>query len=202
MSSITAMMSGESSDTDTELSSTATAGLIAGTGGVLSTAIGGMMERKAADKKAALIEEEGQVAYEAYIAEAARTRENANKYQANQTMKYVMSGVSISGTPMLALQYTSQQSRLEVEAIENRALRAKKLALANALATRQEAIYSSNYRLGQSISKAATSMYSSGMFDSSGSGLSQSGTNSTFNNNSGSSNFGNITPYVRQYVGS
>lgn len=151
-------------NTDTG-TSTANAGLITGAGGVLSTLVGGFMERKAADTKAGLIEQEGQQAYEAYIAEAARTRENANKYQANQTMKYVMSGVAVQGTPMLALDYTSQQSRLEVEALETRAIRTKKLALANALATRQNAIWSSNYRLGEAISKTAMSAYTTGMFD-------------------------------------
>lgn len=148
-----------------ELSPEAKAGLILGTGGVLSALVGGFMERRAADTKANLIEQEGQYAYETYIAEAARTRENANQYQAKQTMKYVMSGVALQGTPMLALEYTSQQSRLEVEALENRAIRTKKLALANALATRQNAIWGSNYRLGEALSKTAMSVYTTGMFD-------------------------------------
>lgn len=150
---------------ENELSPEAKAGLILGTGGVLSTLVGGVMERRAADTKANLIEQEGQYAYETYIAEAARTRENANQYQAKQTMKYVMSGVAVQGTPMLALEYTSQQSRLEVEALENRAIRTKKLALANALATRQNAIWSSNYHLGEALSKTAMSVYTTGMFD-------------------------------------
>lgn len=157
MSSISSIMS----NTSTE----GKVGLINSGAGLLTTIIGGIAEREAADTRANYILEEGQFAYESYIAEAARTRENANKYQANQTMKYVMSGVSIQGTPMLALQYTSQQSRLEVEALEVRAARTKRLARLNASAVRQEAEYSSYYRLGKSVTGMFDAIGRSGIFN-------------------------------------
>lgn len=141
------------------------AGLFSSGAGLFTTIIGGIAEREAAETRANYILEEGQFAYESYIAEAARTRENANKYQANQTMKYVMSGVSIQGTPMLALQYTSQQSRLEVEALEVRAARTKRLAQLNASAVRQEAKYSSYYRLGKSVTGMFDAIGRSGIFN-------------------------------------
>lgn len=157
MSSISSMMSNTSKE--------GKAGLFSSGAGLFTTIIGGIAEREAAETKANYILEEGQFAYESYIAEAARTRENANKYQANQTMKYVMSGVSIQGTPMLALQYTSQQSRLEVEALEVRAARTKRLAQLNASAVRQEAKYSSYYRLGKSVTGMFDAIGRSGIFN-------------------------------------
>lgn len=78
------------------------------------------------------LREQGDLAFDSVIAEASRVRTEANQYQAAQTMKYAMSGVSIQGTPMLALDYTSKQSGLEVNALVNKAANTKRVAYLNA----------------------------------------------------------------------
>lgn len=78
------------------------------------------------------LREQGDLTFDSVIAEASRVRTEANQYQAAQTMKYAMSGVSIQGTPMLALDYTSKQSGLEVNALVNKAANTKRVAYLNA----------------------------------------------------------------------
>lgn len=84
------------------------------------------MYREQAAFQADIIRQEADIDYTDRLSDAVLLRNQANQYQAAQTMKYAMTGVSIQGTPMLALDYTAAQAQLEVRAIRNDAVNTRR----------------------------------------------------------------------------
>ncbi len=102
-----------------------------GMGGAASM-IGATMSLKSAYMESSYLRENGNLQYYDALMEAHQTEERAAQFKENQTMQYVMAGVSLQGTPMQVLDYTSKQAELEVNLAKQRGQRLRELAYAKA----------------------------------------------------------------------
>jgi len=95
--------------------------------GGITSLVGNSMSLKASYAEASYMREYGDMQYYDALMEAKQTETEARQYKENQAMKYVMSGVSLRGTPMQALDYTSAQSQLEINQLKSRGQKLREL---------------------------------------------------------------------------
>lgn len=96
--------------------------------GGLTSLIGGAMNMKAAYAEASALRTDGDWTYYDSLMEAYQVENEAMHFKESQVMKYVMSGVSLQGTPMQVLDYTSNQAQMEINHIRSRGERQRQLA--------------------------------------------------------------------------
>lgn len=89
-------------------------GMIAGSGMQLT---GNFMTMKSANAEAEALRGQGDLAMMDAAMQAAQIQENARRLQATQAMKYTMSGVSVVGTPLHAIDETARKSQQEIAAL-------------------------------------------------------------------------------------
>ena len=121
--------------------------------------------------EAGALREQGDIQYNDYMLQASQTEQQAHLYHESQIMQYSMSGVSVQGSPMAALDYTVQQSQLEVNSIRAKAAATRDLAYQKASQTSSNGVAKGLLSLGTT----ALNVYSSynlaktgGIFDGSG----------------------------------
>lgn len=96
--------------------------------GGLTSLIGSSMNMKASYAEAAALRTDGDWTYYDALMEAHQVQNEAVHFQESQAMKYVMSGVSLQGTPMQVLDYTANQAQMEIDHIKARGERQRELA--------------------------------------------------------------------------
>jgi len=101
---------------------------------------GGALQVKSAMTEANALEKQGELAAYEAGQEAARLRESARQFQATQKMKYVMSGVIISDTPIQVLDDTKNKADEQIDSILKRGEAKKKLTSDKTKTSRREAL--------------------------------------------------------------
>lgn len=104
----------------------------------IGSVIGGGMSLMASNKQAKAMEQQGDLALVEGIRDAGLIEQQGRQFVANQKMKYIMSGVSIVGSPMLVLDDTAEKVKQEIAATKTRALAQRILAYDNAEVTANE----------------------------------------------------------------
>lgn len=121
--------------------------------------------------EAGALRQQGEVAYQDSVIQANQVALQAHQYHESQIMQYTMAGVSVQGTPMQALDYTIQQSNLEINSIMTRANNARNLAYQKANMLQSEAVGKGLASIG-SLAMNTYSLYNTakagGIFDSVG----------------------------------
>lgn len=85
--------------------------------------------------ESSFMRQQGDIAYNEALLEADRVSEQGRQYKASQKMAYVMSGVSVAGTPMQVLQDTDLKVGDEIRSIKARGLAQRTLAYMKASQT-------------------------------------------------------------------
>lgn len=119
------------------------------------------------------LRQQGDIVYQDYMTQANQVQLEAYHYHENQIMQYTMSGVSIQGTPMQVLDYTVQQSQLEINSIKQRAENERDLAYQKAAKTQFGGAAKAIIGLGTTalnIAGAYNTAKAGGIFDGSGQG--------------------------------
>lgn len=98
----------------------------------------GVQANKSAKKQASLMEEQGQLQYEDNLRESERILDEGRKFQQEQLMAYISSGVEIQGTPLLTLAETEKNVAEEAEYTVKHGLSQKSLAEKQAKITKSE----------------------------------------------------------------
>lgn len=123
-------------------------------------------------QEAGALREQGDLYYSDSLKQSNQIALEANMYQQSQIMQYTMSGVSVQGTPMHALQHTIDQSQLEINSIMTRANNQRNLAYKKAGNLTTEAWGQALASIG-SLALNTFNLYSEaktgGIFDTSGS---------------------------------
>ena len=114
-----------------------TAALIAGS--TLNT-VGGAMNMASSFSEAGALRRQGDIAYNEALLEADRVSEQGRQFKATQKMAYVMSGVSMAGTPMQVLQDTDLKISDEIRATKRRGDAQRSLAYLKASQTQTKGI--------------------------------------------------------------
>jgi len=139
--------------------------------GGISELVGNSMTMKASYVEANALRQEGDATYYDALMNAYQVENEAAQFKESQAMKYVMSGVSLQGTPMQVLDYTSKQSQLEIRHIKARGEKQRALAYEKAAYLESSArgkllssVGSTAYRIGSSLKGASEE----GLFNHSG----------------------------------
>lgn len=112
----------------------------------------GIQANKNAKSQASLQEQQGALARDEALQEAARILDEGYRFKQEQMMQFVGAGVEITGTPLLLMRETEIQSQAEAAATEKRGYAAGDLANANAKITRSEGKAELIRSLGSAIS--------------------------------------------------
>lgn len=96
--------------------------------GGLTSLVGSAKSLKASYAEAAALRVDGDYTYYDSLMEAYQVETEAAHFKEAQAMKYVMSGVSLQGTPMQVLDYTSKQAQMEIDHIKSRGERQRELS--------------------------------------------------------------------------
>lgn len=138
--------------------------------GVLG-AVGSIMTISEHLKEASALRQQGDIAYQDYMVQAAQMEEQARQFEATQTMQYAMSGVSLQGTPLQVLDYTRMKSKEEVSYLRSRAVAERDLARTRASREAMGGIAKGLSRLvdtGYKVYKGYDDAKNGGIFDSEG----------------------------------
>ena len=103
-----------------------------------SAIYGGISAKKSADKQSSLMEQQGQLQYEDALREADRILDDGRRFQQEQMMAYISSGVEISGTPLLVLSETQKLAAEEAAWTETHGVNERSLSQAQAKITKSE----------------------------------------------------------------
>lgn len=90
------------------------ASAVLGAGGKI---LGGMSERDAQKSRAGMFEDESRLASAEATANAKQRARDVRRFAANQKVAFLKNGVTLEGSPLLALEDTYQQGQEEVNAI-------------------------------------------------------------------------------------
>lgn len=93
-----------------------TSAVVAGGGKVL----GGMAERDALKKRAGMQEDQARLATAEAAAQAKRRASDVRRFAANQKVAFLKNGVTLEGSPLIALEDTYTMGQEEVDSIVNR----------------------------------------------------------------------------------
>ncbi len=107
----------------------AVGGLVANVAGTL---YGGYQKMKAAEEEAADLEFQAEIQQREADEEAARLDKKNKKFLAHQSLMYVKSGVTLSGSPLAVLKETRVEAAKESEAIRQRGIAQYQLGLKKA----------------------------------------------------------------------
>lgn len=108
--------------------------------------------QKASKKQASLQEQQGELARDEALQEAAQIRDESYRFKQEQMMQFVGAGVEITGTPLLLMRETEIQAEAEAKAVEKRGYASSDLANANAKITRSEGRAQLISSLGSAVS--------------------------------------------------
>lgn len=136
--------------------------------GGLTSLIGGAMNMKAAYAEASALRTDGDWTYYDSLMEAYQVENEARLFQESQVMKYVMSGVSLQGTPMQVLDYTARQSQMEIDHIKSSGERKRQLAYLKAGYLESGARAQLTQRVGNTLISAVSGLSKAaqgGIFD-------------------------------------
>lgn len=79
---------------------------------------GGYSAYKAGKKQASLLKQQGQLIYQESLRDAEVTLDDGKRFQQEQEMAYISSGVEIEGTPLLVMTETTRMAGAEAKAIK------------------------------------------------------------------------------------
>lgn len=82
--------------------------------------LGGMAERDAQKSQAGLLEDQARLAQAEAAAQAKRRAVDVRRFAANQKVAFLKNGVTLEGSPLIALEDTYSAGQEEVDAIANR----------------------------------------------------------------------------------
>ena len=131
--------------------------------------IGNAVNAASAFSEAGSMREQGDIAYNEALLEADRVSEQGRQHKASQKMAYVMSGVSVAGTPMQVLQDTDLKIADEIRATKARGAAQKALAYARASQTSNKGIsgfLSGMTKTGSTVFNLYGQAKAGGIFDS------------------------------------
>jgi len=109
-------------------------------GTTVASTVGGAMNMASSFQEAGAIRQQGDIAYNEALLEADRVSEQGRQYKATQKMSYVMSGVSMAGSPMQVLQDTDLKIGDEIRATKSRGAAQRALAYTRASQTQTKGI--------------------------------------------------------------
>ena len=103
-----------------------------------TSVIGGGMSLISSNKQANAMKQQGDTALLESIQDASLIQEQGTQFQASQKMKYIMSGVALSGSPLVALDDTAYKVQQQINAIKARGAAQRDLMYSNADTTKSE----------------------------------------------------------------
>lgn len=131
--------------------------------------VGNVMSVNSAGMESNATMQEGELAYQEALLEADRTAEQGRQFQAEQKMKYVMSGVMLAGSPIMVLDDTANKVQDEINAIKQRGEAQRAVAYARAGITKSEGrtgFLSGLVNTGTNMFSLYNSAKKGGLFDS------------------------------------
>ena len=135
--------------------------------GVLGLA-GNFMSAGNTDAESLAMQQEGDLALHESIIEAAQIEEQGIQFKADQKAKFIMSGVSLAGSPLIVLNDTSRKVQEEIDAVKIRGEAQRTLAYTRAAITKSEgwaSLLSGIVKTGGSVLNLYGAAKGAGLFD-------------------------------------
>lgn len=133
----------------------------------VGTVVSGIQQRKAADAEADLIREQGRLTAQESREEAARIEKENRKFIARQKLAFLKNGVSLTGSPLLILSESTEESEKQVESVKDRGVAQQTLAQRRAKITEDRgraALTGSVFRAGSTAFSQGVSAKNAGFF--------------------------------------
>lgn len=129
--------------------------------------LGGMSERDAQKKRAGMLEDQSRLAQSEAAAQAKRRATEVRRFAANQKVAFLKNGVTLEGSPLIALEDTYTMGQEEVDSIVNRGNAQSNLYWQEAKLAKKQGRAA---MIGGLTGAASTALFASSMFPGRGGG--------------------------------